>query len=239
MTTLQFNVKIDTDCDLAITDTSTGFIPESETVVPFDSYKLSNGYFIDIITYNKYKASPLIVAKSRLTRSLELPEDNVYNLSQDAIYTVHRLFIMSEQFYMENEGTERFTDKTIFYSDGIDVYTISGDVSVKLSLGELLSASKVNSTLLYKSSTFVSTCHINKCYYRLIHMLVDEGCSSCNHDSKIMKDRDFLYMTLEVIEYLKSFNNISEIQKLLESVDLCGGFCKSISNNTSNCGCNG
>jgi hypothetical protein len=57
---------------------------------------------------------------------------------------------------------------------------------------------------------------------------------------KLKMTRDYLYMTLEVIKYLKEFNNITQIQKLLETTDLCGSVCGSVAGvSSSNCGCNG
>lgn len=238
MTNLNFSLGLDNDCDLSITNTSTGFVPETVTNVPFDSHKLSDGYFIDIITYDRYNCSPVIALTSGFNRLSSAPEPNNYRLVQDSTYTVYTMFVISDTFYEENKNSARFAGKTIYVTDGIDAYLVSGDVKTRLTLGQLILADLVNSTVLTASQTFIATCHLNKCYQALMLSLLEEGCLTCNDNNEKIKHRDLLHMTLEVIQYLKDLGNITEIQRVIESLDLCGGFCKSIVSK-SNCGCNG
>ena len=51
--------------------------------------------------------------------------------------------------------------------------------------------------------------------------------------------RDFLWMTLNVMDYLIERGQFNEAQRILEAINYCGGFCNNIKNdNKSMCGCN-
>lgn len=252
MTNLKFTIALDNDAILKITDTTgfvntdaTGFALQDETNIPIGSYKLSDGYFIDVITYNKYNAEPIIVLKSDYVKVTQLSTTyasnfkvGVYKLTQDSIYTAMRIFIMTKEFYNAERLTGRFANKTVYYSDGTAAYKVVSGTPVKIELKDLINSSKLDTTILFTSNTFIGTVYMNMCYYRLMQLIIKDGYSACDQSSLRVKEKDFLYMSLEVIKYLKSLGNITEIQKVIESMDLCGGLCKSLISN-SNCGCNG
>lgn len=255
MTTLKFTIDLATDCDLKITEITgyksiqneNGFLKEDETTRTFGDYKLSEGYFIDLLTYNRYKKAPIIVLKSKLTKlnSEDINEvydlnfnPYVYNLSQDSIYTFTRMFIISKEFYESNVSGGMFDGVTVIYSDGTNIYKETGEGLVKITVGQLAVEDKTDSTVLSSSTTFVSTCHMNLCYYKIMQSLLLEDCRSCETSKEKERDRDFLYMSLETIKYLKELGSVTEIQRIIEAVDVCGGFCKPILEK-ANCGCNG
>lgn len=257
MTKIKFNVSLTTDCAVTLADVTgftdtntTGFILESAGTIPLDSYKLSSGYFLDIITYNKYNRQPIVVLTGALSNTptaevLPVYTDNFpaisYALSQDSIYTLHRYFIMSDVFYNSQLSTDRFDGKIVYYTDGIDIYKVTEGVANKITSAAFVLEDQELSTNLHTSNTFVSTCYTNKCYYTLMQkILLDQDCMDCSKlDNATVKYMDLMYMSLEVIKYLKDLGTISEIQRVIESLDTCGGVCGPIVKTNSNCGCNG
>lgn len=259
MTKLKNTVDLSNTCGLSITDTSgfydsvtnpNGFLPEANTdPIVADTYKISNGYFFNLILYNKYNADAVLTNPTELLMKVVTVDPiyannfpaQVYTLTQDGSYTIKRFFLISDVFYNANVGSGLFTGKNVFYTDGTTVYNVISDVPVPTTFLEFLSDDLTNFTGLTLNTSFISTCFINKCYSKMMSLLLASDSGACDNSmTDVVNMRDFLYMTLETIKYLKEFNNITQIQKLLEATNICGGLCTSIANVTSsNCGCNG
>lgn len=254
MTKLKIDVQLDASCLLTVTDISgfydsvanvNGFLPESSTdPVVAGSYKISNGYFIDLIIYNKYNVAPSLINVNepfyKVTSVDPVYANNfvpsTYSMLTDGTYTVTRVFMISDVFYNANRTSGIFNGKTIYYTDGANIYLVASDsTSTVITLPVFAVTNLVNSTTLSVSSTFISVCQLNNCYFTIMDKLIDLGLNNCDVTNTLYKDRDFLYMALETIGYMQDFNNNSEIQKLIESVTNCG-ICNDKSKITS-CGC--
>ena len=68
MITLNIDVEFNRDCVLTVTDdtgfkttNSTGFVPEAGTRSGQNDYKISDGYFLDVIVYHKYNCDWQVV----------------------------------------------------------------------------------------------------------------------------------------------------------------------------------
>ena len=88
---------------------------------------------------------------------------------------------------------------------------------------------------------FLQLCYINYC--RKLFAKLTKGCNyECSQDD--VKDltyiRDFLWMTLNTIDYQISFKQYMEAQRLLEMTNYCGSFCQNQELNAgpnTGCGC--
>lgn len=96
---------------------------------------------------------------------------------------------------------------------------------------------KCNVDIFYTG--FLQECYINYCreVFNDAMQHCQPNCTPKNKSQNIFA-RDFLWMTLNVIEYLVGFKQFLEAQRLLEQINYCGGFCKNASKNEqSKCGC--
>jgi len=253
MIKLKFNIALTEDCNLTITDTTgfttdneTGFIEEDAEITPVGDYKLSDGYFLDVLTVNKYNDQPVVVLTGDYIH--KNAEDvvpvyannftpSLYTLTEDSTFTINRYFIMSEEFYNQEVATDRFLDKLVYYTNGTDVYKVNSGDAVKVSSFDLFMQDQTDSTNLYTKLTFSSTCYIRKCYQYLIQLTLAKGCKDCEVD-KYKAQRDLLYMSLQAIQFLQDTGYTTEVQRIIESLNVCGSICRSVIS-TSNCGCNG
>jgi hypothetical protein len=256
MTKLKTNVQLDASCILTVSDVSgfydsttapNGFLPEADSAqVVADVYKISNGYFINLLTYNAYNVTPALVntqeswytpATVQSTYANNFTPSN-YILSADGTYTLSRVFMISDTFYDAHKNSGLFTNKTIYYTDGVNVYLVHTDITTTIvPLATLANLNLTGSTAIVLATTFISTCQLSNCYFLLMSKLLDLGMSGCTTDTQMHKSRDFIYMTLETIKYLQDFGNNSQIQKLIEGVTGCG-ICGDTTK-TTDCGCNG
>jgi len=250
MTNIKFNVTIDNSCILSILDVTgyqpdnlTGFISPSLTGA---GYKLNEGYFQNIIQYNKHRYGPVIVNTTEPYTNVDSPDivyannftTQKYNLAQDGVYTINRVFVISKEIYDRDKTTDRFNGLVIYYSDGVDLYKVTNNVAAKTTI-DLLLKDTYPSTASITAVKIISTCFMNACYFKLMSLLLDSN-TVCDTDdyTSIRKERDLLFMVLECIKYLKEQGSIQEIEKLIEGIDACGGICSRVLPH-GNCGCNG
>jgi hypothetical protein len=267
MTKLKINVALADSCALTITDASgffddttnvNGFLLETDSSdLTLNTYKISQGWFLNVLLYNKYAATPIISNPSDTFYNVPtgVVDNNtyannfipsIYQLIQDGTYTIKRFFIPSLEFYTANSDNSIFDGVDMYYTDGDQIYFIISGTPTVISILDLLNANLLTSNCISTSATFVSTCYTNQCYFKILSTLLEIGIGACSYPDQtkyntLLQSRDLLYMTLEIIKYLKDVNNITQIQKLIEVVDICGGVCASTLNTTSstNCGCNG
>lgn len=257
MTKLKFNLTTIDPCGISIQDVTgfvsgsntEGFVAEGAGSIPVDSYKISNGYFKTVVLYEKYGVEPIII--NPFEEFVHIPTgevdpvyannfpDQEYLFSQDGVFTIKRIFIISEEFYQAESSGSRFDDKSVYYTDGATIYKVVDDEPIVVSVAEFIT--NVDPYVgMITNITIVSTCFINQCYFNLINTLIEKGLEICSTDkvAALMQSRDFLYMVLEAIKYLKEQGNTIEIQRIIESTNTCGAVCDSVSK-SNDCGCNG
>jgi hypothetical protein len=301
MTIITTTTALDTQCNLSSVDSTgfynsstnpTGFLTESDSsALALNLYKISNGYFLNILLLDKYASTPIITNPTEgliniptgsvnATYATNFPA-STYPLIYDGTYTIKRFFIPSLAFYNANSANSIYNGITMYYSDGVSIYIIVNSIGTILvpSVATptivtplVFATSDLSSSNVLSSNTqFISTCNMNNCYFRLLSTILEYNIGKRTHrhdytdeyesnygdsyldsykNSKseddrryILKDligkRDILYMTFEAIKYLTSVNNITQIQKLIESIDVCGTLCGEVLSQAYNCGCNG
>lgn len=249
MTKLNFTVAVSTASVLTVTEATgyydagtnpNGFLLESDSSsVAFGVYKLSYGYFLNVLTYNKYNQAPIIQNTTEAFYKVPSPISTTYNenftatnytLPVDGTYTLKRIFIISDAFYAAHSSSDLFVGKTIYYTDGSTIFKVVSSVPVAVALKDFILADLTSATAISKDITFITNYYLSNCYFKVMATLLDmdvEGCDTALYD-ELTKTKDIIYMTLETIKYLKEVNNITQIQKLIEAVENCCGVCSSL-----------
>ena len=246
MTTLKYTLAIDDSCNLTLVDTTgyydvstntTGFLPEANTDSPvFGSYKLSQGYFINILLYNKFNVSPIIsnategfypVPQPSASTYADNFQDMIYALSLDGTYTMKRFFIISDVYYNAVKDSGIFTGHDVYYTDGTTITWVNGSTLVPTTIAVFLTSNLANATVLETDVSFISTCKLNSCYFKLMNIILDAKMNQCqgNDYDKLVQSKDLIYMTLETIKYMQDNNSLTQIQKLIEATDTCCSVC--------------
>jgi hypothetical protein len=84
------------------------------------------------------------------------------------------------------------------------------------------------------------TGNLQHCYIEYCKSLFESQLGKCNSLSDdIVFARDFIWMTLNIIDYLVGFKQYLEAERLLESFTSCNGYCsgKKRIKTKSGCGC--
>lgn len=87
-------------------------------------------------------------------------------------------------------------------------------------------------------------CKLTECFHKLCRQLLSDFCGKCinklNPSKELMYNRDLIWMAINAIKYAIELNQGYEAQRILESLDQCGGICGKLeSQKSGNCGCSG
>lgn len=186
-------------------------------------------------------------------------EQTVFDVDQDGYFTVTH-FVLPNALWMENQMSEVnnliSNYSVIYYIDGATIYkrtvtsSLVEDTTYKYILGnpeevtvrELLERN-VEGTTIQKCQIdifytgYLQECYINHCK-ELLNGLMKHCRPNCTAKEVDVFPRDFLWMTINVLDYLVERGQFNEAQRILEEINYCGGFCNSSSNNVKSvCGC--
>lgn len=260
MLEIKLETQFNNYCELTITDT-TGFVASlnpggfiQEGVVPSanNQHHISDGYFFNILAYNAYNCTPKILNPTEApihVNSVDVEPvyaDNnfvyTYTLKTDGRHTFTRIFIMTKAFY-ESKNLSFFEGKTIIYYDPtVDkIYKLNAGVPEELTRLQLLLTLSPTWTGDYNQTSLLSTCRLNILSYQLETKLLNSCILVCYQkiDKQLIAARDYVYMLLNVIDYMNQLDQTDEIQRLLESSSSnCGLFADLVKDtNLKDCNC--
>lgn len=120
---------------------------------------------------------------------------------------------------------------------------VSGEI-VEAEVKELLERNYEGTNILQCKIDLFSTGNLQQCYINYCKKIYDsllDNCTRCNKESNKEDTyaRDFIWMTLNIIDYLVGFKQHMEAERILEQATSCGGFCQKTNdtNKHSSCGC--
>ena len=155
-----------------------------------------------------------------------------------------------EELEFDKDPNFDFSEQTptnIFYFDynhkgSLVLYREGKEVPVEDLIDEVLSASENWGCLEFQRKDVFSLCKFENCLIRLqketiVDGLLSSGNKICLDKSKLTEQRDFMFITLNLLKALIYQERYEQAQKLLDDVTLkCGGICKN-KMTVNNCGC--
>lgn len=238
------------DCNIVITDLtqdSDEYIDEDiqnvEIYYKQNRFKYSETYTINIIQRNKLESSEIL--NTYYTEHCSYLDEQHVEIDQDGYYTIYHIILPSVD-WLNNELTK---DKNITSSD-INIYVTDGSKIYKYNKSELkevepkiISEINTENTTISKieSDQFI-ICKLFQCYINLCKSIFSNTNLKCLNKSNISEltyNRDFLWMSINVMKYHIEKGFFNEAERVLENIDYCNGFCQQDINitNKSGCGC--
>lgn len=250
---MDLKIKICTDdsCKVIIRDDTevggSGYLPENSSDTATNRFRLKDTVSIDLLQYNK-STSPELSAAIYTINTNTQPRV-VLPVNQDGWFSVvHIILPSSDWFYAEKDKADSPLSiyQTVYFSDGNVVYKYIDNNISQVNLQEILDRNTEGTTISRVSQDYVSICLLKHCYIQLCQQIYNShGFSSCwnknYQNSEINYKRDLVHMTINVIKYLTQFNQLAEVQRIIENISGCTGLCKqSLTNGivSNGCGCN-
>ena len=90
-----------------------------------------------------------------------------------------------------------------------------------------------------------SICHLRNCLSELQRKIIFSGIkdcaassSNCEKNKTYKSQRDFLFITLQILEQLICLERYDEAEEILEAISTCGSICSELVDKTNGCNCN-
>ena len=233
---------------------------DTQGIVSTEMYKYSESVSINAILKiktNKVELMDVIIdnhKQDKETISFDVRKDGYYTVTHFVIPTDtwfqnqltspnNLLFNYSQIYYLKNGEIVKRSIQSESKPNSMYELTIGDEEPA--SIRELLERNIEGTTIKKCKVDIFYTGFLQECYINYCRELFGKLMAHCqpNCIPKNSKNdsfaRDFLWMTLNVIDYLIQYKQFSEAQRILEEINYCGGFCNNMPNEqTTGCGCN-
>ena len=238
------------------------YFPENQIIQEYGRYKYSECKTLNVIM--KINTGKITLVDVLLHDHDQLEEDPMnpgqylYDLEKtsfvihkDGYYNVNHIVLPTMDWYnntylqQSDEYRKAFEGIYIIDTDS-KLYKLTEEGFIECTIKEIVERNNEGTTI-YKCiidvfyTGFLQLCYINYCR-QLFNKLTKNCDKSCMPEN--VKDltyiRDFLWMTLNVIDYQISFKQFMEAQRVLEMTNYCGSFCQNQELNagpSTGCGC--
>ena len=228
---MEFNIDICTlpDGMLIIRDFSKDYgqylRDDVDFIWSFDAIKYKHTATLNCVT--KITNNTISLIDVLLEEHVENKLDEAYfRIEKDGYYVVDHIIIPTIE-WLEEVPEECFAEyDTIYVTDKEKVYKIVEGELVECSIKEVMERNCEGTTLRKCKLDVFYTGHLQECYINYCKKVFDSvnECAPKDRDYNTYA-RDFLWMTLNIIDYLISFKQYLEAQRLLEMFNTCNGFC--------------
>lgn len=225
-----------------------------------DSYPNSKIEEIDGVSTLRYKYSKTVSLNTILKVNIEEAilqdvlihrhEDEVdvcnFKVDEDGYYVINHYVLPTREWYddyLENpdEDLAAFISEGIYFVENDKLMKVVNGEIVEAEVRELLERNYDGTNILYCKIDLFFNGNLQQCYINYCKKLFDallNKCKTSEYDYDIYA-RDFIWMTLNIIDYLVGFKQFSEAERIIEQFKTCGGFCQNTSTqkNYSSCGC--
>lgn len=206
-----------------------------EVITSFDSYKYSECVTLNTIT--KIGTCDITLIDVLLNEHTEELDSCVFKVKKDGYYVVDH-FVLPNMKWLENSSDEyKQYYETIYVTDGQKIYKqINGELE-ECTIKEIMERNIEGTTIKKCKIEIFFTGNLQQCYINHCKKIFTDSLGKCESYGDIYA-RDFIWMTLNIIDYLIGFKQFMEAQRILETFDKCGGFCNTHKiKNTVSCGC--
>lgn len=225
-----------------------------------DSYPDSKIEEIDGVSTLKYKYSKTVslntILKVNMNEAIlqdvliHKHEDDVdvcnFHVDEDGYYVVNHFVLPTREWYddylnsTDTELSEFISNGIYFIEDDKLMKVVDGEIT-EVEVKELLERNYEGTDILHCKIDVFYNGNLQQCYINYCKKLYDallNKCKTSDYNSDIYA-RDFIWMTLNIIDYLVGFKQFLEAERIIEQFKTCGGFCQNNDShkNYSGCGC--
>lgn len=171
---------------------------------------------------------------------IELDECHL-SLDKDGYYSVHHIILptregierMIEDEEIDDIDTIKQYISNLYYFDEDGVYK-DGELIDDVVLTQV---NTEGTSLSRETQNFFSICKLWDCYISYCKKIFNGTNFKCRIEKQDTFSRDFIWMTINILNYHMQYHEYDEAQRVLESIQGCGGFCNDVTINTKSSGC--
>lgn len=215
---------------------------------------------VDGVSTLKYKYSKTVTLNTILKVNIDeailqdvlihTHEDNVdvcnFHVDEDGYYVINHFVLPTKEWYdsylqSQDQELKNFIKEGIYFIQDNKLKKVVNNEIQDAEVKELLERNYEGTNILHCKIDVFFNGNLQQCFINYCKKLYDSLLNTCkpsNYDSDIYA-RDFIWMTLNIIDYLVGFKQFLEAERIIEQFKSCGGFCQNTDThkNYSSCGC--
>lgn len=215
---------------------------------------------IDGVSTLKYKYSKTVTLNTILKVNINeailqdvlihTHEDSIdvgnFHVDEDGYYVINHFVLPTKEWYdsylqSQDQELKDFIKEGIYFIQDNKLKKVVNNEIQDAEVKELLERNYEGTNILHCKIDVFFNGNLQQCFINYCKKLYDSLLNTCkpsNYDSDIYA-RDFIWMTLNIIDYLVGFKQFLEAERIIEQFKSCGGFCQNTDThkNYSSCGC--
>lgn len=252
---MEFSIDIHTELngDILIEDYSKEYgqylDEDMDVVTSYDYYKYSQSATLNAIM--KVNINSITLKDILLNEHKEDLDSCLFKVDKDGYYVIEHIILPTKAWYDAASEDYKLYYGTIYIVDNEKLYkeivTQQDDGSIVRTLEECTAKEimerNIEGTTIKKCRIDVFfTGNLQQCYINYCKQIFEALLTKCStqESSDASYARDFIWMTLNIIDYLVGFKQFMEAQRIIENFFRCGGFCEPMipfKPKISHCGC--
>lgn len=238
------------------------YFPENQIIQEYGRYKYSECKTLNVIM--KINSGKITLIDVLLHNHDQLVEDPMeqgkylydlevthFDLKRDGYYNVNHIVLPTMDWYLntylKQDEQYRIAFEGVYIIDSDNkLYKLTELGFEECTIKEIIERNHEGTTIQKCIIDVFYTGFLQMCYINYCRKLFYKLTKNCNYAcapedvKELTYARDFLWMTLNVIDYQISFKQYMEAQRVLEMTNYCGGFCQNQELNAgpnTGCGC--
>ena len=196
-----------------------------EVVTSYDSYKYSQCATLNCIT--KVSMHSITLIDVLLNEHTEQLDACMFHAKKDGYYVIDHIVIPTLEWLEQASDEYKEYYETIYVTDGNKLYKVIDGQLEECTIKEIMERNVEGTTIKKCKIDVFFTGHLQECYINYCKQLFEALLNKCyaNKYDDIIYARDFIWMTLNIIDYLIGFKQFMEAERLLSMFQTCGNFC--------------
>ena len=194
-----------------------------EVVTSYDSYKYSQCATINCITKVNIGCPELIDVT--INKHTEQLDSCMCRVTKDGYYVVDHIILPTIDWLRSASDEYKQYYETIYVTDYKKIYKLVEGNLEECSIEELMERNVEGTTIKKCKVEVFFTGHLQECYINHCKQLYNNLLNKCQPQDVDTYARDFIWMTLNIIDYLIGFKQFMEAERILTTFQTCGGFC--------------
>lgn len=241
-----FHICQEDGCSITITGLSYDdglYLKETDIIQPYNKFKYSDTVTINVIQLNT--VDDVILLDNFIVSHCSYLDEVHYKLQKDGYYMISHIVLPTKKAIeriIENDDT--FVDQYdyIYAEDNGLIVKFKDNKWIESSVEEIVEINNCNTTISKANKELFSMCRLWGCYVDICRNLLSSNLNKCKKNPELedlIFNRDVIWMTINVLNYLVERNQLYEAERLLEEVKGCNGFCQESRKiiKSGGCGC--
>lgn len=226
---MEFSIDIHTNIngEILIEDFSkeyNQYLPENvEVVISYDYYKYSQSVTLNCIT--KVSINSITLLDVLLNDHTDDIDSCSFHAKKDGYYVIEHIVIPNMDWYYNTSIEYKKYYNTIYVTDGQKLYKEVNGHLEECTIKEIMERNIEGTTIKKCKVDVFFTGHLQECYINYCKKIFNSQLNECDKQNIDTFPRDFIWMTLNIIDYLIGFKQFMEAERLLKTFHSCDSFC--------------